>query len=92
MSVTAWIVFGVIAGAIAEHPVNGHESQGLIITDLISIAGALPGGWPTTKPFHIHSLQGFFNLSTWLTALAESALLLGAAHLVSGGGRRSLRR
>ena len=34
------------------------------------------GGWVPTELFHIHSLQGFFNLSTWLTAIAGSAVLL----------------
>ena len=38
------------------------------------MAGALGGGWLATKLFHIHTLHGFFNLSTWLTAIA------GAAH------------
>ena len=56
---------------------------------LIGIAGALGGGWVATKLFHIHSLQGFFNLSTWLTAIAGSAVLLLAYHLATGRSGRS---
>jgi uncharacterized membrane protein YeaQ/YmgE (transglycosylase-associated protein family) len=40
--------------------------------------------------FHIHSLQGFFNLSTWITAIVGAAVLLLAYHLItsrSGSGR-----
>jgi hypothetical protein len=37
-----------------------------------------------TKLFHIHSKQGFFNLSTWLTAIAGAAILLLGHHLISG--------
>ena len=94
MGVIAWIVLGIIAGAIAEHLISRRESHGIIITCLIGIAGALLGGWLATKLFHVHSLQGFFNLSTWITALAGATLLLGAGHLVEGqrGGRRSVRR
>jgi len=88
MGVIAWIVLGIIA----EHLIGSRESHGLFITCLIGIAGALLGGWLATKLFHIHSVQGFFNLSTWITAIAGSAVLLGAEHLVTGGGRRSLRR
>ncbi len=57
---------------------------------MIGIAGALGGGWAATRLFHVHSLQGFFNLSTWLTAIAGTAVLLLAYHLVSGrsGGSR----
>jgi len=74
--------------------IPGKRSQGLIITCLIGIAGALLGGWLATKLFHIHTLHGFFNLSTWLTAIAGAAALLLAYHLVtarssgrSGSGR-----
>jgi hypothetical protein len=35
------------------------------------------------KIFHVHSLHGFFNISTWLTAIAGEAVLLIAFHLVS---------
>ncbi len=57
---------------------------------MIGIAGALGGGWAATRLFHVHSLQGFFKLSTWLTAIAGTAVLLLAYHLVSGrcGGSR----
>jgi uncharacterized membrane protein YeaQ/YmgE (transglycosylase-associated protein family) len=97
MGIIAWIVLGIIAGAVAEHLVSRRESHGIFITCLIGIAGALAGGWLATKIFHIHSLQGFFNLSTWITALAGSVVLLGALHLVegrsgSGSGRSRSRR
>jgi uncharacterized membrane protein YeaQ/YmgE (transglycosylase-associated protein family) len=56
----------------------------LILTCLIGIAGALGGGWVATAAFHVHTLHGFFNLSTWLTAIAGAAVLLVAVHLVTG--------
>jgi len=93
MGVIAWIVLGIIVGLIAENLVNGYKSHGVVITCVIGIAGALLGGWIATKLFHIHSLQGFFNLSTWITALAGAVVLLGAIQLVEGqrGGRVHVR-
>jgi hypothetical protein len=41
------------------------------------------GGWTATKLFHVVTLHGFFNLSTWLTAIAGSAVLLLAYHLLT---------
>jgi uncharacterized membrane protein YeaQ/YmgE (transglycosylase-associated protein family) len=74
-------------------PAAPHRTTSLILTCLIGIAGALGGGWVATEFFHIHSLQGFFNLSTWLTAIAGSAVLLLAYHLVTGPtGRRTAHR
>jgi uncharacterized membrane protein YeaQ/YmgE (transglycosylase-associated protein family) len=84
MGIIAWIILGLAAGLLANMLIPGKRSQGLILTCLIGIAGALAGGWVATKLFHIHSLQGFFNLSTWLTAIAGSAVLLLAYHLLTG--------
>jgi hypothetical protein len=60
---------------------------------LIGVAGALAGGWAATQLFHVHTLHGFFNLSTWLTAIIGAAILLLAFHLFtrrgSAGGRRT---
>jgi uncharacterized membrane protein YeaQ/YmgE (transglycosylase-associated protein family) len=84
MGIIAWIVLGLAAGLGANMLVPGRRSQGLILTCLIGVAGALGGGWVATRLFHVHTLQGFFNLSTWLTAIAGAAVLLLVYRLVSG--------
>jgi uncharacterized membrane protein YeaQ/YmgE (transglycosylase-associated protein family) len=84
MGIIAWIVLGLAAGLLANMLIPGKRSQGLIITCLIGIAGALGGGWVATKLFHIHTLNGFFNLSTWLTAIAGAAVLLVVYRAVNG--------
>jgi len=84
MGIIAWIVLGLAAALLANMLIPGKRSQGLILTCLIGIAGALGGGWAATELFHVHTLNGFFNLSTWLTAIAGAAVLLLAYHLVSG--------
>ena len=62
--------------------IPGRRSQGLILTCLTGIAGALLGGGAATRIFHLHhALNGFFNLSTWLLAW----------HLVTGQSGRSRR-
>ena len=83
MGIIAWIVLGLGAGLLANMLIPGKRQQGLIITCLIGIAGALGGGWAATKIFHIHTLHGFFNASTWLTAIAGAAILLLAYHLIT---------
>ena len=93
MGIVAWIVLGLGAGLLANMLIPGKRSQGLIITCVIGIAGALLGGWLATKLFHVVTLHGFFNLSTWLTAIAGAAVLLLAYHLLTGrsSGRNSQR-
>jgi uncharacterized membrane protein YeaQ/YmgE (transglycosylase-associated protein family) len=95
MGVIAWIVLGLIVGIIADKVMG--SPHGIIITTLIGIAGALLGGWIADKLFHVDNIQGFFNLSTWLTALAGAVVLLAAVQLVTSRGsigssrRRGLR-
>jgi uncharacterized membrane protein YeaQ/YmgE (transglycosylase-associated protein family) len=92
MGIIAWIILGLGAGLIANMLIPGRRSQGLILTCVIGIAGALAGGWAATRLFHLHHpLQGFFNLSTWLTAIAGAAVLLLAYHLITGHSGRSRR-
>jgi uncharacterized membrane protein YeaQ/YmgE (transglycosylase-associated protein family) len=92
MGIIAWIVLGLGAGLLANMLVPGRRSQGLLITCLIGVAGALAGGWAATELFHVHTLNGFFNLSTWLTAIVGAAVLLLVLHLFTrqrSTGRRT---
>jgi len=86
MGVIAWIVLGLGAGLLANMLIPGRRSQGLLLTCVIGIFGALLGGWLATKLFHVVTLHGFFNLSTWLTAIAGAAILLLAYHLFTSRG------
>jgi uncharacterized membrane protein YeaQ/YmgE (transglycosylase-associated protein family) len=91
MGIIAWIVLGLVAGLLANMLIPGRRSQGLILTCVIGIVGALAGGWVATRVFHVHTLHGFFNLSTWLTAIAGAAVLLLVFHLISGRSSSSSR-
>ena len=88
MGIIAWIVLGLIVGLIADRIMD--SPHGLIVSTVVGIVGALLGGWLAEKLFHVDSVQGFFNLSTWITALVGAVVLLGALQLVTGS-RRGLR-
>jgi uncharacterized membrane protein YeaQ/YmgE (transglycosylase-associated protein family) len=80
----AWVVLGLAAGLISNLLIPGRRAQGLFLTCLIGILGAFGGGWAATVLFHAHTLNGFFSLSTWLTAIAGSAVLLLVYRLATG--------
>jgi uncharacterized membrane protein YeaQ/YmgE (transglycosylase-associated protein family) len=85
MGIIAWIVLGLGAGLVANVLVHGRRSQGLMLTCLIGVAGALAGGWSATGLFHVHhALQGFFNAPTWIAAAVVAAVLLFAYRLLTG--------
>ena len=41
----AWIVLGLIAGAIAKAIYPGYQGGGFLATTLLGIVGAVVGGW-----------------------------------------------
>lgn len=87
MGVIAFIVLGALAGFIAKRLLPGNDPGGFIITTLLGIAGALVGGFLAAALFHAHPLDKFFDISTWLTAIAGSILLLLVYRALSGKRR-----
>jgi uncharacterized membrane protein YeaQ/YmgE (transglycosylase-associated protein family) len=45
MGIIAWIVLGLIAGAIAKAIYPGQQGGGILATMALGIVGALVGGW-----------------------------------------------
>jgi uncharacterized membrane protein YeaQ/YmgE (transglycosylase-associated protein family) len=83
MGILAWILLGLFAGAIARALVPGRtEPGGCIGTTAVGILGALLGGWLATE-LELGRLRSFFDLETWLIAIAGAALLLVAIQLIS---------
>ena len=48
MGLLSWVVFGLIAGALAKFVFPGRDPGGCIITIIIGIVGALLGGFIAT--------------------------------------------
>ena len=74
MGILAWIVFGLIAGAVAKFIMPGSDPGGFIVTILIGIVGALLGGFLGSLLLGV-GVTGF-NLSSLLIAIGGSLLLL----------------
>ena len=75
MSFLAFLVLGLIAGAIAKLILPGKQGGGWFITLLLGVVGALLGGWIGSLLFGV-GLQDFWNLGTWLLAIAGSIIVL----------------
>ncbi|MFF8275975.1 GlsB/YeaQ/YmgE family stress response membrane protein [Streptomyces lateritius] len=88
MGIIAWIVIGLLAGLIAKALMPGRDPGGLIITMLIGIAGGLLGGWLGKVLFDVDSIDGFFELSTWIAAIIGSMILLAVYRVFAGGRAR----
>jgi uncharacterized membrane protein YeaQ/YmgE (transglycosylase-associated protein family) len=89
MGVLAWIVLGAIAGLIAEN-LTGNRT-GLLMATVVGIVGALLGGFLAKELFGVKTLDTFFNLSTWITAVIGAVILFLVVGAARGRGRRSRR-
>ena len=87
MGIFGWIVLGLLAGIIAKAILPGDDPGGIIVTTIIGIVGALLGGFLAQVLFGNNTVDEFFDISTWLTAIIGSILLLVVYRLVAGRGR-----
>ena len=76
MGIIAFIILGLLAGAIAKAIMPGDDPGGFIVTAIIGVVGALLGGFVAAALFDAHPLDEFFDISTWLTAIVGSIILL----------------
>ncbi len=79
MGIISWILFGLIAGALAKWIMPGKDPGGIIITIIIGIVGAMVGGF-------IGSFVGFGGVSGF--NIGSFALAVGGALIVLFGYRK----
>ncbi len=76
MGILSWLLFGLIAGALAKWLMPGKDPGGLFITILIGIAGAMVGGFLASL-VGIGGVSGF-NFGSMMIGVAGALLLLWA--------------
>lgn len=75
MGFFAFLLLGLIAGAIAKAILPGRQAGGWFITLLLGVIGALIGGWLGSVLFDA-PLEDFWSLQTWLLAIGGSIIVL----------------
>jgi uncharacterized membrane protein YeaQ/YmgE (transglycosylase-associated protein family) len=85
MNILAWIVLGLIAGAIAKALMPGDDPGGIIVTMIIGIVGAVIGG------FLGNTLMGAplsgFSLWSLVLAVVGALILLWVYRMTTKGKR-----
>jgi uncharacterized membrane protein YeaQ/YmgE (transglycosylase-associated protein family) len=76
MGIIAWIVLGLVAGAIAKLLMPGDDPGGWIVTMVLGIVGAVIGGWIGGALWGSTGVTGFNLPSIGLAVLGAIVLLL----------------
>ena len=82
MGIIAWIVLGLIAGAIAKYLMPGKTPGGIIVTIVLGIVGAIVGGFI----FSAVGSTGVTGLNLWsmFVAVVGAVVVLLVYHAVMG--------
>jgi uncharacterized membrane protein YeaQ/YmgE (transglycosylase-associated protein family) len=74
MGILAWIVFGLIAGALAKFIMPGNDPGGFIVTTIIGIVGAVIGGFIGVQ-LGFGDVTGF-DVRSFVIAIVGALILL----------------
>lgn len=88
MSFLAFLLLGLIAGAIAKAILPGRQGGGWFITLLLGVVGALLGGWLGSLLFGI-GLEEFWSIQTWLVAIVGAIVVLLIYGLITRNSRKA---
>jgi uncharacterized membrane protein YeaQ/YmgE (transglycosylase-associated protein family) len=85
MGIISWIVFGLIAGALAKWIMPGNDPGGCIVTILLGIVGASVGGFIGTQ-LGLGTVQGF-DIRSFFIAVVGAVVVLAVYRAVTGRKR-----
>ena len=83
MGFLAFLILGLIAGAIAKAILPGRQGGGWIATLILGVVGAMLGGWIGSMLFG-KGVEAFFDLGSWLLAIGGAIIVLLIWGLITG--------
>lgn len=75
MGFFAYIILGLVVGAIAKNIMPGIAGEGWGSSLVIGVLGAMVGGWLGNLVFHV-GLGSFWNLKTWVLSIVGALIVM----------------
>jgi uncharacterized membrane protein YeaQ/YmgE (transglycosylase-associated protein family) len=88
MGILAFLILGLIAGAIAKAVLPGRQGGGWVINLVVGVVGAILGGWIGSLIFG-GGLGDFFDLRTWLLSILGAVIVLLVYGAIAGRRTRA---
>jgi len=89
MGILAWIVVGLIGGAIAKLLMPGKDPGGIVLTILLGIAGAVIAGFIAVATGISNGIDDF-DIGSIVLSIVGAMVLLLAYRMISGSGEHGL--
>lgn len=86
MGFLAFLILGLIAGAIAKLILPGKQSGGWFATLILGVVGSMLGGWLGSVIFDA-GLDEFWSLQSWVLAIVGSIIVLVIYGATLGRGK-----
>ncbi|MGO1638242.1 GlsB/YeaQ/YmgE family stress response membrane protein [Ancrocorticia populi] len=87
MGFIAFLILGLIAGAIAKLILPGKQSGGWFATLILGVVGSMLGGWLGSVIFDA-GLDEFWSLQSWVLAIVGSIIVLVIYGATLGRGKK----
>jgi uncharacterized membrane protein YeaQ/YmgE (transglycosylase-associated protein family) len=84
MGIVAWLVLGLVAGALAKFIMPGRQGGGIILTIVLGVIGAVVGGLIGTYVLHFGTVSAF-DLRSIAIAVGGALLVLFLYGMFAGG-------
>ena len=84
MGIVAWLVLGLVAGALAKFIMPGRQGGGIILTIVLGVIGAVVGGLIGTYVLGFGTVSAF-DLRSVAIAVAGALLVLFLYGMLAGG-------
>lgn len=76
MGILAWILLGLVAGALAKFIMPGKQGGGFIVTTIFGVIGAIVGGFLGTYVLGFGDISGFDLRSIGIAVVGALLVLL----------------
>lgn len=76
MGIITWIIFGLIAGALAKFIMPGNQNMGWLMTAILGIVGAFVGGTIGVYLLHWGDVDSFWNFRSWFLSIGGALIVL----------------
>jgi uncharacterized membrane protein YeaQ/YmgE (transglycosylase-associated protein family) len=83
MGFLAWIILGLIVGAIVKAVMPGKVGGGWVTSLVLGVVGAIVGGWIGSLLFARGDLA-FFDLGTWILAIVGGLVVASVYGAITG--------